>query len=147
MVDMTHKLTTYILKNPPATAKSSKKEASDIKDPKELKEPKESKKKSEIDNSGDDFGDWDTGSHDDMVNGVNELSIDGEPDVDPLQELYDFVVNHQRSDGDIDSKIDELDIPKHKAALVLTHAFFTENVMQQIPQKAKYLQKVWTFSS
>eukprot|EP00128_Syssomonas_multiformis_P002928 Colp12_sorted_trinity150504_noHs@2599 len=163
MVDMTHKLTAFILKNPPEGSTSSKSGPKETK--KEKKEKKNKKEEEaptaepvEVDRNGvaapprvvgksKEDEDWSVDTSEEAVrarmagltSAAKSMALDDDVER-PVNErkelLYKFALNPENKAKDIVEEAKRLDLTE-KAPGILVHAFFNGNVLKQIPERRK----------
>lgn len=164
-IDMRHKLTTFILKNPPKKDKKKGKKGMtaeanvggpmvfDEKDgsneddsPSGTPVPVVPTEGTDIDNMLGRGTDPIIDNPDALAAGVNNLHVeDDEEDEDsPFYQLRVWLSeNPNPSDADVVAKIKELDIVgKHKALIEIGHKLFTDDVANEIPKRAQLLNAV-----
>lgn len=158
-IDMRHRLTTYILKNPPKKDKGKKGKKgmtaeANVGGPmvfeeKDSNSGENSPGAAAVPTSGTDI-DAMLGNGADPIlnNAVKNLDIDDdEEDEDsPYYQLGLWLEdNKDASDADVVAKIKELDIVgKHKALVELGHHFFTDNVAAELTKRGQLLQVLVT---
>lgn len=152
-VDPRHRLTSYILKNPPKTLKNEKKE----------KKTKDSKKKSRSNSDEDSAAnnhvetllddDWAedlspeaVAKRQQEVQGLDAL-LEAKMALAEDQDPYEIFARSlesdpSKSDSSILDDIDALDLKKNKALAIIVQCVFDDKIVSQIPSRCSLLQKL-----